>query len=113
MVYIYQIVNTINKWVYIGLTTRNPKIRWQEHLREAKKGTDRRLYRGMRKNGIENFSMEVIATLKDFKDKDFLFKVEKQYITENNSYWFGYNDTVGGKGWRFNRPKRGRKRKAE
>ena len=110
MVYVYQISNTINNFVYIGLTTRTPQKRWREHLREAEKGTDRRLYRGMRKNGIENFSMEVIATLKDFKDKDFLFEIEKKYITENNSYWFGYNDTIGGKGYKYNRPKRGRKK---
>lgn len=108
---VYQIINKKNGFVYVGMTTReNPEIRWNEHIKSAQDGVDRRLYRGMRKHGIENFDFQVIATFNDLKDKDIIFKVEKQYIKEKNSYWFGYNDTVGGKGFRFNRPKRGRKR---
>lgn len=108
---IYQIVNKKNGFVYVGMTNReNPEVRWNEHIKCANDGVDRRLYRGMRKHGIDNFEFQIIAVFNDLKDKDIIFKVEKQYITEKNSYWFGYNDTVGGKGFRFNRPKRGRKR---
>ena len=108
--YIYKIINSINAWVYIGLTTQSPEKRWKQHLWSASK-TDRRLYRAMRKHGVDKFKMVVIAELNELKDKDLLFKVEKQYIKEFNSYWFGYNDTIGGKGFRWNRPKRGRKKK--
>ena len=108
---IYQIENTVNGFVYIGLTTREPQKRWKEHLNASKRGTDRRLYRAMRKYGADNFKIVILATLKDLKNSDILFKVEKAYIKEKNSYWFGYNNTVGGRGWKWNRPKRGRKPK--
>ena len=109
--YVYKISNQVNSFVYIGLTTRqNPFIRWKEHLRASKKA-NRRLYRAMRKHGTENFKFEIIATLKELKSKDLLFKVEENYIQENNSYWFGYNDTLGGHiPTNKTRPKRGRKK---
>lgn len=90
------------------MTTRKPETRWREHLRSAK-SVDRRLYRAMRKHGIENFNMQVIASIEKLKNKNVIFDLEKHYITDYNSYWFGYNDTVGGRGFEFNRPKRGRK----
>lgn len=108
--YIYKIFNTVNSFVYIGMTTRTPEIRWKEHLYHSKR-TDRRLYRAMRRHGVENFKMEPIAYLKDFKDQDLIFEIEEKYIKQKNSYWFGYNDTTGGRGFIGNRPKRGRKRK--
>jgi group I intron endonuclease len=107
--YVYKISNTKNNFVYIGLTTREPTKRWKEHLYGAKK-SNRRLYRAMRKHGIENFNFEVIAHLDNFKNNEVLFIIEKEYIRQNNSYWFGYNDTIGGHGFKNNRPKRGRKR---
>ncbi len=108
--YIYKISNTVNSFVYIGLTKREPEKRWKEHLNSAKK-LDRRLYRAMRKHGVENFNFEVVAYLKELDNPELLFQIEKEYITKNNSYWFGYNDTIGGKGFWGNRPKRGRKKK--
>lgn len=108
--YIYKISNTINNFVYIGLTQREPQKRWKEHL-NCSKNVNRRLYRAMRKHGSNNFNFEIMAYLKNLKNKKILFDIEKQYIKENNSYWFGYNDTIGGKGFFYNRPKRGRKKK--
>ena len=111
---VYEITNTKNGFVYIGMTTRDdPTIRWNEHLRACERGTDRRLYRGMRKHGVENFTFKVIAVLEGLKDKNLIFKLERQYIKERNSYWFGYNDTQGGRGFWYNRPPRGRKKKVE
>lgn len=110
--FVYKITNSVNKFVYIGLTKRaDPFQRWKEHLRSSK-NTNRRLYRAMRKHGVENFHFEIIATLKELKSEDLLFEVEKTYIKENNSYWFGYNDTLGGHiPTKKTRPKRGRKKK--
>jgi len=65
----------------------------------------------LRRHGVENFKFEVIAYLKELDNSPLLFQIEKEYITKNNSYWFGYNDTIGGSGLKGNRPKRGRKRK--
>ncbi len=112
--FVYKISNKVNDFVYIGLTTRkNPEIRWKEHLRSSKT-VNRRLYRAMRKHGIENFKFEIIATLKELKHHDLLFKVEREYIKQNNSYWFGYNDTLGGSiPTNKTRPKRGRKKLKE
>lgn len=106
MLSVYKISNNINKWVYIGITTREPNIRWKEHLYGAKKKNGK-LYRAMRKHGTENFSFEVVAQLKGLQSKDIIFEVEKEYIKNYNSYWFGYNNTTGGKG--IVRPKRKRK----
>jgi group I intron endonuclease len=108
--YVYKITNSVNSFVYVGLTKREPQKRWKEHLYLAKK-SDRRLYKAMRKHGVENFKFEVVAYLKELDNENLLFEIEKEYITKNNSYWFGYNDTTGGKGFRNNRPKRGRKPK--
>ena len=105
--YIYRIINSVNKFVYIGLTTREPQERWKEHLRNSKK-VDLRLYRAMRKYGQENFEMEVVAFIRDLKNVDLLFEIERNYIQEHNSYWFGYNDTIGGRG--VKQLKRGRKK---
>jgi len=105
--YIYKIVNNVNNFVYVGLTTRTPEIRMQEHLRNSKK-LNRRLYRAMRKYGTDNFEMVVIAKLKEIKNADVLYKLECDYIKAFNSYWFGYNDTIGGRGVR--QLKRGRKK---
>ena len=107
--YVYKITNSVNKFVYIGLTTREPEKRWKEHLRNSEK-LDLRLYRAMRKYGKEKFEMEIVAFVKDLKNVDLLFEIEKNYIEENNSYWFGYNDTIGGRG--VKQLKRGRKKLA-
>ena len=108
--YIYIIKNTANKWLYVGQTSRTVETRWKEHLRSAKNGKKGRLYRAMRKHGIEKFSVETIAVVKDMKNDKVIFELEKEYIKMFNSYWFGYNNTTGGKGFLWNRPKRGRPR---
>ena len=113
MCYIYKISNKVNKFVYIGQTMREPQKRWAEHLKSAETKKNR-LYKAMRKHGIENFSFEVIDTIEcdGLDTQNICFIVEKVHIKCNNAYWFGYNDTIGGKGFWFNRPKRGRKKKA-
>ena len=50
---IYKIQNNINNKIYIGLTTRNVNIRWEEHkkaaLSDAEEFENVHLYNGMRK----------------------------------------------------------------
>lgn len=105
---IYIIRNRVNSFVYIGLTKRTVWKRWQEHYRSAKRGTDRRLYRAMQKHGIENFYYDILYQ-NDTMSYENLHIAERLFVEQFNSYWFGYNDTLGGSG-KLNtiRPKRGR-----
>ena len=50
------------------------------------------LYNAIRKYGIENFSFEVIEECLE-KELD---EKEVSYIEEYNSYYGGYNSTLGG-----------------
>ena len=63
---IYKIQNNINNKIYIGLTTRNVNIRWEEHkkaaLSDAEEFENVHLYNGMRKYGLNNFSFSIIET---------------------------------------------------
>lgn len=80
MYYAYQITNTINDKLYIGITN-SPKDRWQRHKSNARsESTSSRyrtyLYNAMRKHGTENFKFNVIAEFKKREDCE-LFEVSK------------------------------------
>lgn len=92
--YIYTITNTINGKQYVGQTTRNPKIRWQEH-HYGMEQNDRKnapLYAAFQKYGIENFSFEVVETVPVSE----LDEKEQDWIARLNTYSNGYNATCGG-----------------
>lgn len=78
---------------YIG-QTYNIEKRWKEHLNEAKK-SDFKIYRAMRKYNIliDAFSIEEdnILTQEEADQK------EIYYIEKYNSFYDGYNSTLGGK----------------
>lgn len=99
MVGIYKITNQLNGKVYIGQSI-NIEHRWKEHIQEAKNGIrNYALYNAMRKYGIENFSFEIIEECSE-KELD---EKEVYYIKEYNSYYDGYNSTLGGQGKGFQR----------
>ena len=56
---VYKILNLVNSKVYIGITTRDPEVRWKEHIKRYKIRTCA-LYTAMNKHGIENFVFSVI-----------------------------------------------------
>ncbi|CAB4141321.1 grpIintron_endo, group I intron endonuclease [uncultured Caudovirales phage] len=96
---VYQIKNLINNKVYIGITTKDPIDRWNQHL---KKHFNKNfiLYKAMRKYGPDNFHFSIIEQTNNL---DHLKELESKYIQEYNSYCFtensnGYNMTLGGKG---------------
>jgi group I intron endonuclease len=96
---VYQIKNLINFKVYIGITSREPEIRWKAHLQFY---TRRKsiLYCAMRKYGIENFEFSILEQTNNIET---LKELEKKYIQQYNSYCFqessnGYNMTLGGDG---------------
>ena len=53
---VYKITNLINHKLYIGITKRNPKIRFNEHFSNK----NELLYKAKEKYGKENFSLEII-----------------------------------------------------
>ena len=96
---VYQIKNLINSKVYIGITTRDPEERWNDHL-YSYPNTDFVLYKAMRKYGLDNFQFSI---LQQTNDLEVLKNLEIKYIQEYNSYCFqedsnGYNMTLGGDG---------------
>lgn len=92
MGYIYKISNSINDKVYIGQTIQLISERWKVHLFRAKNGHKTHLYSAMRKYGIENFTIEELEQV-DNKELD---DRERYWIKYYNSYYNGYNSTLGG-----------------
>lgn len=92
---IYKIVNLVNKKVYVG-QSRSIEKRWAAHKRAAylvdAPSYEYPIYRAIRKYGIENFSFEIIelCPVADLNEK------EKFWISHYNSFFEGYNSTVGG-----------------
>ena len=91
---IYVIPNLITKKVYIGLTIREPEIRWQEH---EYSGRNPKYHFGyaIRSYGWENFKPEILAENIPIEE---LGDLEMYYIDLYDSYNNGYNSTKGGEG---------------
>lgn len=82
-----------NGKVYIGQSV-NYKNRWREHLREATKGNDLKIYRAMRKY---NITIEAFSIIEDnITSQDEANSKEIYYIKKFNSIKNGYNITEGG-----------------
>lgn len=101
--YVYKITNLINRKIYIGITKRNIKIRFNEHATCVKRQPNRPSVIGLaiEKYGKENFNIEVLEkieldTNENLNDK--LNILEKQYVKKFQSYKkeIGYNRTMGG-----------------
>ena len=90
--YIYIIRNKINNKVYIGQTTQTINVRFTNHKMASRTGEDTKFYRAMRKYGEENFYPEQLeeVEVKDLNDR------ERYWIKQYNSYYNGYNSTLGG-----------------
>lgn len=92
---IYKITNLINNHIYIG-QSKNIEERWnQEKLRAFREGSgeyEKTLYRAFRKYGIENFDFSIL----EICDHSELDLKEQFYVKKYNSYFNGYNETLGG-----------------
>lgn len=96
--FIYKITNTLNNKIYIGQTIQNPKDRWYRHCQKNCLSNNERnmaIKRAIFKYGKDNFSFEVIETIKD-SNTELLNSREKYWISFYNSYKNGYNCTIGG-----------------
>lgn len=92
---VYKISNTVNDRVYVGLTTCSLEKRWREHKCAANTGSDKPLYRAMRKYGIENFSIELLHKATSIEE---MRAAELKYIQQFKSHALeeGYNLTDHG-----------------
>lgn len=97
MASIYIIKNTINNKVYIGQTTQPINIRFTNH-KMASRVEDTKLYRAIRKYGEDKFYIELLEGNVSIEE---LNKREQYWIQFFNSYYNGYNSTLGGDGARY------------
>lgn len=92
---IYKVENLINHKCYIG-QARDVRKRWNRHrtapFNENDVAYDYPLYRAIRKYGLENFSFEILEEC----DTQNLNEREKFYINKYDTYFHGYNQTLGG-----------------
>ena len=95
---IYKVTNNVNNKVYIGMTTLTLDERKYEHFKKFRqKSRGQAFYAALHKYGWENFSWEVIETVKNRED---LVLMEEMYIDhyKSTSKCNGYNMTSGGDG---------------
>ena len=95
MIGIYKIENLTNGKCYIGQAV-NIQKRWNAHKNVYTKENDIAynypLYRAFRKYGIDKFEFTI---LEECKVEDLNAK-EVEYIKKYNSFFGGYNQTLGG-----------------
>ena len=95
MIGIYKITNKMNGKSYVGQSI-DIKTRWRNHCSTAYNPNEHSynnpLYRAIRKYGIENFSFEI---LKECNVNE-LNELEQFYIEKYNTFFEGYNLTLGG-----------------
>lgn len=92
MIGIYVITNIINNKKYVGQSL-DIKKRWARHKQDAFNNTrDYPLYRAIKKYGIDNFLFEVVCecSVKELNN------LEIYYIEYYDSFYNGYNQTLGG-----------------
>lgn len=100
--YVYSITFPSNKR-YIGITTKNPKTRYREHISHALYGNcgQRKIYKAINKYGADNLKFEVLVEIEK-ETKELLLKdlclLEQKYINDFDSFFNGYNCTLGGEG---------------
>lgn len=95
--YIYSIINNKTKERYVGQTI-DLERRKKEHFKdlESNKHLNKKLQSAWNKYGKDNFSFEYQKY--DLANKDELNILEKAFIQQYDSYYNGYNLTLGGDG---------------
>ena len=80
--YLYEIRNTVNKSVYVGITRNSLSRRWLAHKSAAKRGVKSILYDAIRSLGVENF---YITPVREFDNISELLEAEKVLIKHHRS----------------------------
>jgi superfamily II DNA or RNA helicase len=96
-----------NGGIYVGQTIQGENVRFKEHLRDTRQGSNLPVHNALRKYYSENpeenkVNLQIIAYANSFEE---LNELEIKYISEYNSYKGnnqkrGYNLTIGGEGVR-------------
>lgn len=98
MATIYVITNLINSKQYVGKTVYSIEKRWKEHCLDYQRteiNQHRPLYNAMQKYGIDNFHIDI---LEENIPEEQLNDKEKFWISKLDTYYNGYNATLGGDG---------------
>ena len=99
MGYIYKITCIPTQKIYIGKTQTSVAYRWTEHCKVAFLPShgdyNFPFHRAIRKYGKDSF---IIETIDEVKDNEELKQKEIFWIKKYNSYYNGYNATLGGDG---------------
>ncbi len=99
MGYIYKITCKDTNKIYVGKSESSVETRWKEHCRAAFLPShgdyNFPFHRAIRKYGIDNF---IVETIDKTDDSEELKEKEKYWINFYNSYYQGYNATLGGDG---------------
>lgn len=92
---IYKIINKINGKIYIGQTVKTAEKRFIQHKNNSNKEYFSQivLYKAFNRYGIENFKCETIEIIPNEQ----LDEREKYWIDYYDSYFNGYNSTLGGR----------------
>ena len=95
MGYIYKITNKVDNKIYIGQTVKTAEKRFQQHKNNSNKSYFSQivLYKAFNKYGIDNFICEQIEEVPN----ELLDEREKYWIEYYDSYFNGYNSTLGGR----------------
>lgn len=92
---IYKITNLINQKSYIGQSV-NIETRWKKHRniynKPKNKSYNYPLYKAFRKYGIDKFSFEIIEECLVTQ----LNERERYWVSYYNTFFQGYNQTLGG-----------------
>ena len=91
---IYGWYNTLTDMWYVGQTI-NPEERFKAHIKSSK-NRHNTFYRAIRKYGLNNF---VYCILEENVLRENLSMREMDWIEEYDSFYNGYNETLGGEGW--------------
>ena len=100
--FVYKITNIVNKKIYIGKTSskvNKPQHRFRKHELNAFSANQERrdecpkLYRSIRKYGIQNFTFEIIG---EYSTETRALRHEKLFIKKFDSFRNGLNSSIGG-----------------
>lgn len=101
--YVYKIVCNVNGKIYIGQTIRFISDRWNQHLYEARKRTDKEkmaISRAIHKHGPDNFTISILCMANNQEE---LNNREIACIRLFKSIQNGYNIHEGGRNQRLSK----------
>ena len=94
--YVYCFTNKVNNKKYIGSTIKEPHIRKNQHLYNARHENEKSnypLYRAIKKYGEDNFNFEILFSGECSENE--IRKIEQNFILQYNSLSpNGYNQTL-------------------